>query len=151
MTRPGPGAGAGGGLNEPRHPWGELQAAYRGATGARAPRKLWLSEFTVQSDAFLGLSVLCLAGGAGEGRLHPSFDLARSLPYVEGMGWFLALRLPPGANLRLTWGLMTYSGERKPAYQSLKNPPLKAAVPEGRHLLGSQSAQLPCRLCSPFR
>jgi hypothetical protein len=104
------------GLNDLDTLWGELQAAYRGPTGARAPRKLWLSEFTVQSDAPSWAFPFYVSRAEQARRLLQSFALARSLPYVEGMGWFSLCDYPTGPGTP-TWGLMTYQGVRKPAYQ----------------------------------
>ena len=110
------------GLNDLDTLWGELQAAYRGATGARAPRKLWLSEFTVQSDAPSWAFPFFVSRAQQARRLARSFALARSLPYVEGMGWFSLCDYPTGPGTP-TWGLMTYQGERKPAYQVYRTLP----------------------------
>ena len=55
-------------------------------------------------------------------RLTNSFALARSLPYVQGMGWFSLTDYPSGQNTP-TWGLMTYPGERKLAYQAYRALP----------------------------
>jgi hypothetical protein len=105
------------GLNDLDTLWAELQRAYRGARGVKPPRKLWLSEYTVQSDAPSWAFPFHVSRVEQARRLTESFALAGSLPYVQGMGWFSLTDYPSGNNTP-TWGLMTYPGERKPAYQA---------------------------------
>ena len=110
------------GLNDIDTLWKELNQAYEGTRGARAPRKLWLSEFTVQSDAPSWAFPFYVSRAEQARRLTRSFALARALPYVQGMGWFALTDYPSGENTP-TWGLMTYPGERKPAYQAYRALP----------------------------
>lgn len=108
------------GLNDVDTLWGELKRAYSGVRGANAPRKLWLSEFTVQSDAPSWAFPFYVSRPEQARRLSRSYALARSIPYVQGMGWFTLTDYPWGPNTP-TWGLMTYPGERKPAYQAYRD------------------------------
>ncbi len=105
------------GLNDLDTLWGELRRAYRGARGAKAPRKLWLSEYTVQSDAASWAFPFYVPRPVQARRLTRSYALARNLRYVQGMGWFSLFDYPQGQSTP-TWGLMTYPGERKPAYDA---------------------------------
>jgi hypothetical protein len=111
------------GLNDLDTLWKELNRAYRGRTaGGRRPRKLWLSEYTVQSDGPSWAFQFFVSRQAQAARLRKSFALARRLPYVAGMGWFSLSDYPPAPN-NPTWGLISYDGEKKPAYEAYEALP----------------------------
>lgn len=94
----------------------EVNDTYR-PTGI-SPR-LWLSEFTVQSDhssAVLRDSV----SRPGQARwLRAGYEVAGSVDGVAGLGWFKLLDDPdfPG---HAHWGLLTSDGKKKPAFRAYR-------------------------------
>ena len=118
-----------------------------GSNGERrcGPRpKLWLSEFTVQSDQpsqIFGRHVSRPAQGRW---LRAAFEIADSLPSIAGLGWFSLYdqdALSPSAN----WGLLTAAGERKPAYFAYRRAPSVALRPDVRLLRSRLRALAPDR------
>jgi hypothetical protein len=83
----------------------------------RRPR-LWLSEFTVQSDhASFGFSFF--VNRAAQARwLTASYRIAHRERYVAGLGWYELLD-QPGAD-GLSGGLLTSDGKRKPAWYAYR-------------------------------
>ena len=55
-------------------------------------------------------------------RLTGAFKLVRKLRYVNALGWFSLYDYPASAD-NPAWGLLTYEGEKKPAFAAY------AAVP----------------------
>jgi hypothetical protein len=118
------------GLNDVDTLWREVTRAYQRRTrgGARKPvqkahpRKLWLSEFTVQSGGPSAALPFFVSPEEQANRLWQSYALARGLPYVKGLGWFHLSDYPIAPN-NPTWGLMTYLGIRKPAFEAFQALP----------------------------
>ena len=55
--------------------------------------------------------------------LKAAFALARSLPYVKGMGWYQLIDYPPTPSNNPTWGLLEYDGDPKPVFDAYKSLP----------------------------
>jgi hypothetical protein len=100
----------------------EVDRAYR-SRGQR-PR-LWLSEFTIQSDHTSTVFKAFVTQPAQARWLTAGFDAADQVDQVEGLGWFTLLD-QPGGPVAAHWGLLTSDGRtRKPAfraYQEVKGP-----------------------------
>jgi hypothetical protein len=93
----------------------EIRRTYRRIH--RTPR-LWLSEFAVQSDhANRGFSFY-VTRWAQARWLRAAYRIAHSQSYVAGLGWFSLLDEPGPRGL--TGGLLTASGERKPAWYAYR-------------------------------
>jgi hypothetical protein len=89
--------------------------------GTGHPTKLWLSEWSIQTDHGSYVFPYYVSRAEQVQYLKAAFALARSLPYVQGMGWYQLIDYPPSGNSP-TWGLLEYDGDRKPvfgAYQQL--------------------------------
>jgi hypothetical protein len=118
------------GLNDLDTLWRELTRAYRQRTRGGAlkpvqqahPRKLWLSEFTVQSGGPSAALQFSVSPEEQANRVRQSFALASGLSYVRGLGWFGLIDYPLAPNSP-TWGLMTYLGVLKPAFEAFKALP----------------------------
>ena len=113
----------------------------RRAYGRRA--KLWLSEFLVLSDGASDQFRLFVSRADQARWLAASYRIADSLDSVAGLGW-LSLLDEPARKLSSNWGLLTSSGERKPAYHAYRAAPserlkprvrLPASVRRGRRLV----------------
>jgi len=110
--------------------------------------KLWLSEFTVQSDhpsQVLRLSVSKPAQGRW---LRAAFEIADSLPSIAGLGWFSLYDrtdLTPNAN----WGLLTGAGKRKPSYFAYRRAPSVGLRPAVRLAHSRLPAVAPARRRRP--
>jgi hypothetical protein len=99
----------------------ELKRAYKGKYRPfrrRGPR-LWLSEFTVSSDHPNRAFNFAVSRADQARWLSAAYRIARK-PYIAGLGWFNLLDDPATRPNNLTTGLMTYEGERKPAYDAYK-------------------------------
>jgi hypothetical protein len=100
----------------------EVESAYR-------PRgvmpRLWLSEFTVQSDHTSRVFEAFVSQAAQARWLTAGYDAAAEAPRVQGLGWFTLLD-QGGGPLAAHWGLMTSDGRtKKPAfhaYQRVSGP-----------------------------
>jgi hypothetical protein len=93
--------------------------------------KLWLSEFTVQSDHSSNVFELSVGRAAQARWLRAAYEIADSLPAVAGLGWFSLYDKgdsPTSAN----WGLLSASGERKPSYFAYRRAPSVALRPRVR-------------------
>jgi hypothetical protein len=108
------------GLNDVDTLWREVKRHYRGV--AKRPRKLWLSEWSIQTDHGSYVFPYYVSRREQVKRLRAAFALARKLPYVKGMGWYQLIDYPPGPN-NPTWGLMEYDGSRKPVFGAFKRLP----------------------------
>jgi hypothetical protein len=92
----------------------DVNDAYR-SRGTR-PR-LWLSEFTVQSDHSSAVLRDSVSRAAQARWLRAGYEVAGSVEEVAGLGWFKLLDDPdrPG---HAHWGLLTSDGGRKPAFRA---------------------------------
>jgi len=86
------------------------------------PKKLWLSEWSIQSDhpSFVFSTYVSRAEQAAW--LQAAYAALRPLPFVQGLGWYQLSDYPASAD-NPTWGLMTYEGQRKPAFNAYKSLP----------------------------
>lgn len=106
---------------------GEVARAY----GRR--RKLWLSEFTVQSDHSSNIFGRFVSQPAQGRWLKAAYEIADVVPAIAGLGWFSLYdqdESPTSAN----WGLLSDSGERKPSYFAYRRAPSVALRPRVRLL-----------------
>jgi hypothetical protein len=90
--------------------------------GTGHPTKLWLSEWSIQTDRASYVFPYYVSRSDQVRYLNAAFALARSLPYVQGMGWYQLIDYPPSSSNNPTWGLLEYDGDPKPvfgAYQQL--------------------------------
>jgi len=95
----------------------EVDRAYRGR-GVR-PR-LWLSEFTVQSDHTSAVFEAFVSQASQARWLTAGYETADQVPQVEGLGWFTLLDQAGGADAA-HWGLLTSDGRtRKPAFHAYR-------------------------------
>jgi hypothetical protein len=81
------------------------------------PTKLWLSEWSIQTDHPSYVFPYYVSRAEQAKRLTAAFALARSQRYVQGMGWYQLIDYPPAPN-NPTWGLESYDGERKPVFDA---------------------------------
>jgi hypothetical protein len=96
---------------------GQLRATYHRHVG------LWLSEFTVSSDANNYAFDFHVSRSAQAHWVTAAFKLVDSLPFVVGLGWFNLLDQPPSTPLHLTTGLLTWNGKPKPAFYAYQRAP----------------------------
>jgi hypothetical protein len=84
---------------------------------------LWYSEWTVLSGHpahfFLGFYV---SDQDQASWLSAAYQLANSLGYVRGMGWYRLDDEPEGSG-SANWGLQTYTGQRKPSFGAYQAAP----------------------------
>jgi hypothetical protein len=97
----------------------EVAATYRGS-GTDPP--LWLSEFTVQSDQDSSYFEFHVDEAEQAEWLTAGYEAARQAGNVAGLGWFTLLDQPPAPE-SANWGLMTASGEAKPAFGAYRAVP----------------------------
>jgi hypothetical protein len=96
----------------------DVDRAYR-SRGER-PR-LWLSEFTVQSDHTSTIFKAFVSRPSQARWLTAGYQAAANVPQVEGLGWF-ALLDQAGGPLAAHWGLMTSDGRtKKPAFRAYED------------------------------
>ena len=96
----------------------EVDRAYR--SRGETPR-LWLSEFTVQSDHTSSVFKAFVTQPAQARWLTAGYNTAAEVPQVEGLGWFTLLDQPGGA-LAAHWGLLTSDGKtKKPAFRAYED------------------------------
>jgi hypothetical protein len=96
----------------------EIRQTYRSIH--RRPR-LWLSEFNVQSDHASGAFSFYVSRKVQASWLSAAYRIAHREPYVAGLGWFELL--DSGAPYKLSGGLMTVGGKRKPAWSAYRRAP----------------------------
>ena len=104
----------------------EIRRAY-----PRTKPKLWLSEFTVQSDK-RSRDFELVVSRAGQARwLSAAYRIADELPSVAGLGWLNLLdeREGPGS---ANFGLLTAGGARKPSFFAFRNAPSRRLRPSVR-------------------
>jgi hypothetical protein len=107
------------GLNDIDTLWREVRRHYRGYS---RPRKLWLSEWTIQTDHASYVFSYYVSRAEQARWLRAAFRLARKQRYVKGMGFYQLIDYPPAPN-NPTWGLLTYDGTRKPAFSAFQSLP----------------------------
>jgi hypothetical protein len=86
------------------------------------PRKLWLSEWTIQSDHPSYAFSFSVSRRKQARWLRAGYALARRLPYVIGLGWYQLADKEPDPN-NPNWGLITYSGAKKPSFAAYRSLP----------------------------
>jgi hypothetical protein len=85
----------------------------------RGPR-LWLSEFTISSDRGNRDFNFYVSRSDQARWLRAAYRISRTSPFVASLGWIGLLDEPASDPIGRTFGLMTYEGERKPAYFAYK-------------------------------
>lgn len=81
--------------------------------------RLWLSEFTVQSDQRSSIFDLYVNQDEQARWLSAAYRIARRVHRVAGLGWLSLLDQAP-APLSSHWGLMTADGTPKPALEAYR-------------------------------
>jgi hypothetical protein len=81
--------------------------------------RLWLSEFTIQSEQRSNIFQLHVTRHQQARWLTAAYRIANRLPQVAGLGWIGLLDQPPGP-ASSHWGLMTYDGRPKPALDAYR-------------------------------
>lgn len=118
------------GLNDVDTLWNEIKAAYRRgkgkgrkSKGVKAPKGLFLSEWTLPTDhpapVFGDRFFVTRAEQAK--RITAAFKMVNKLKYVKALGYFTLLD-QPGANTN-HWGLITSDGVRKPGFSAYAAAP----------------------------
>ena len=100
----------------------EVSRTYKGRYRVfrrRGPR-LWLSEYTISSDRTNYAFEFFVSRAMQARYLSAAFRIAGRASYIAGLGWHSLLDDPLTVPRGLTTGLMTYEGERKPAYYAYK-------------------------------
>ena len=94
-----------------------FQRQLRRTYGKRA--RFWLSEFLVLSDRRSSTFELSVSRVDQARWLAAAYNIADSLDSVAGLGWFSLLDQPdrPGSSF---WGLLTSSGQPKPAARAFR-------------------------------
>jgi hypothetical protein len=96
----------------------EVRHAYR-KTGRR-PR-LWLSEFTIQSDHGSGTFYFYVSRREQAAWVTAAYRIADRLKGIAGLGWFTLIDTPENSNNQsANWGLLTHDGKPKPSYYAYK-------------------------------
>jgi hypothetical protein len=78
--------------------------------------KLWLSEFSISSDAASRAFDFYVSQPVQAKWVTAAYKLANSVPYVAGLGWYELLDEPSTVRERLTEGLMNANSTPKPAF-----------------------------------
>ena len=95
----------------------EVDRAYR---SRGEPPRLWLSEFTVQSDHTSRVFEAFVSQASQARWLTAGYEAAAEVPQVEGLGWFTLLD-QAGGRLAAHWGLLTSDGHtKKPAFRAYR-------------------------------
>jgi hypothetical protein len=81
--------------------------------------RLWLSEFTVVSDKQSTIFQIFTSRDEQASWLAAAFRVANRVRAVAGLGWLGLLDQAPAPG-SANWGLMTYDGVRKPAFEAFK-------------------------------
>ena len=95
-----------------------LAAEVRRAYPKRRP-KLWLSEFTVQSEHASSAFSFYVSRKAQAAWVRAAYRIAERTRYVAGVGWWRLLDGPAAADGHKN-GLLTAAGAPKPAYAAYK-------------------------------
>lgn len=94
--------------------------------------KLWLSEFTIQSDHDSDTFPSLFVSQAEQARwLAAGYEIANSLDSVEALGWFTLFDQPESPR-STNWGLLEDTGERKPSYAAYQDAPSRRFRPTVR-------------------
>lgn len=101
----------------------EVAEHWRGS--GRRPR-LWLSEFTVQTDRPSRVFEFAVSRRKQAAWLRAGYRVAKRSGAVAGLGWFSVIDQQPEASDSSHWGLMTTDLERKASFRAY------ARVPPGR-------------------
>lgn len=78
--------------------------------------KLWLSEFSISSGTSNRAFDFYVSSRTQAKWVTAAFKLADSAPYVAGLGWYELLDEPLSVAGHLTEGLLTATGQAKPAF-----------------------------------
>jgi hypothetical protein len=100
----------------------DVRRAYRGEYRRfrrRGPR-LWISEYTMSSDRNNRLFGFHRSRKGQARYLAAAYRIARRSSFISTFGWFSLLDEPASQPNGFTTGLMTWEGERKPAYRAYK-------------------------------
>ena len=84
--------------------------------------RLWLSEFTVQSDQRSLVFNLFVSQREQARWLRAAFGIVNRMRAIAGLGWLGLLDQPPGLQ-SAHWGLLTHDGSPKPALQAFRDAP----------------------------
>jgi hypothetical protein len=93
--------------------------------------RLWLSEFTVQSDHRSSFFELFVSRDEQARWLAAAYDVADEVRAVEALGWFTLFDQPESAT-SANWGLLEDSGARKPAFGAYLRAPSRRLRPRVR-------------------
>lgn len=86
--------------------------------------KLWLAEFTIQSDHGSSTFNFYVSKADQAKWVTGAFRLANRQSSIAGLGWAQLLDMPPRSDrLEQNWGLMTHNLARKPAYSAYQSAP----------------------------
>lgn len=85
--------------------------------------KLWLSEWTISSDHGNYDFGWYVTREEQAQWLTAAYKIARRARYISGLGWIGLLDDPKETENGLTTGLMTWEGEKKPAYRAYRRVP----------------------------
>jgi hypothetical protein len=89
----------------------------------RSTPPLWFSEYSVLSDhaAHFWLGFYVSAQEQAQW-VSAAYQLADSLPYIKGLGWYRLDDEPEGSG-SANWGLARYTGEHKPSFAAYQAAP----------------------------
>jgi hypothetical protein len=85
--------------------------------------KLWLSEFSISSDAPSRAFDFFVTRPIQAKWVTAAFKLVDSVPYVAGLGWYELLDESSSIPEHLTEGLMTADGQPKPSFYAYARAP----------------------------
>ncbi len=88
--------------------------------------RLWLSEYTVQSDRNSRAFNFHVSREEQAQWLKRAYEIADDNDYVYLLGWFNLLDEPTSVEFGLTTGLMTHAGERKPSFSAYRAAELES-------------------------
>jgi hypothetical protein len=122
------------GLNDVDTLYREIQAAYGVKTKAKGKKarvskklrvpKLWLSEWTVLSEAspnlFGGFHVTPQQQAS---YITSAYRMLKKVKYVKALGWYRLEDEPDNGHMGAAWGLLTSDGARKPSFDAYAAAP----------------------------
>jgi hypothetical protein len=122
------------GLNDVDTLYAEIQRAYGVKTKAKGKKarvskklrvpKLWLSEWTVLSEAspnlFGGFHVTPQQQAA---YITAAYRMVQRLKYVKALGWYRLEDEADNGHMGAAWGLLTANGARKPSFDAYAAAP----------------------------
>ncbi len=132
----------------------DLRRAYR--KRGRTP-KLWLSEYTISSDRPNRAFSFAVSRTQQARWLTSAYRIADRDSSVYTLGWFALLDDPVTTPEAITTGLMTYEGERKPAWWAFVRAPSARDAPRivsyprsaGRRTLAGRGVAVRMRTRTP--